>query len=104
MSNTKVPFEPANVKKCVCGGCPVQEKSDCVKELTDNEKEILKKTEFDEDDSKKLPYSYCSSGHATCPDLDWNKSCLCSSCAVWEKYNLAKAQPQLHFCRDGQAR
>jgi len=48
-----------------------------------------------------FPGPYCANGVATCKDFDFTKLCMCGSCQIFSKYNLAKAKPNLYFCRDG---
>jgi len=48
-----------------------------------------------------FPGPYCANGVATCKDFDFTKTCICSSCQIFSKYNLAKTKPSLYFCRDG---
>ena len=48
-----------------------------------------------------FPGPYCANGVAICKDFDFTKPCICSSCQIFNKYNLAKAKPNLYFCRDG---
>ncbi len=50
---------------------------------------------------EEFPGPYCAIGVATCKDFDFTKVCMCSSCQIFNKYNLAKAKPSLYFCRDG---
>jgi hypothetical protein len=48
-----------------------------------------------------LPGPYCVNGIASCKDFDFTKQCMCSSCQIFNKYNLEKAKPNLYFCKDG---
>jgi hypothetical protein len=48
-----------------------------------------------------FPGPYCANGVAICKDFDFTKLCMCSGCQIFNKYNLAKAKPNLYFCRDG---
>jgi hypothetical protein len=50
-----------------------------------------------------LPGPYCANGAAGCKDLDFSKMCICSGCQVFRELNLAKAKPNLYFCKDGKA-
>ena len=51
-----------------------------------------------------VPRLYCSSGKASCKDLELKQMCICGSCPVWHKFKLSGAKPTLHFCRDGSAK
>ena len=48
-----------------------------------------------------FPGPYCANGVATCKDFDFTKQCVCSICQVFNRNNLAKAKPNLYFCREG---
>jgi hypothetical protein len=51
----------------------------------------------------EIPGLYCSTGTATCLDLDPGKSCICGTCPVFSEYSLAGAKPVGYYCRDGSA-
>ena len=62
------------------------------------------------DDSSKMvpkaedmPGPYCATGFAICEDFDFSKMCICSECQVFKDFNLAKARPNIYFCKDGKA-
>jgi len=94
----KVPFALDNVGKCLCPGCPVQAQSKCVSGLKTTLAAALKDKPLKRE---KVPGVYCSTGKATCSDLDPKKSCLCGGCSVFAQFALAKGQPAGYFCRDG---
>ena len=48
-----------------------------------------------------FPGPYCANGVAICNDFDFTKTCICGSCQIYQKNNLAKAKPNLYFCKDG---
>lgn len=50
---------------------------------------------------EEFPGPYCANGVAICKDFDFTKTCMCGSCQIFNKYNLAKAKPSLYFCKDG---
>lgn len=106
-NNDKVPFSKDNVEKCLCAGCPVQVKSQCVRKESEKLGEILKKMEHDpiskEEAGKQIPKEYCSIGKASCKDLDPGQQCVCPNCPVWETYNLSDAKPMIYYCQDGRA-
>lgn len=99
-ASTKVPFTLDVVSKCLCPGCPVQSKSQCVAGLASGLNEALKKSPLKHGE---VPGAYCGAGKATCTDLDPKQSCMCGGCAVFARYGLAKGKPAGHFCRDGVA-
>lgn len=99
--STKVPFSAANVGKCSCPKCPVQSKSECVRGKLATIKESLAKTSLIRGE---IPGLYCSTGAATCTDLDPKQACLCGSCAVFGEYKLSAGTPVGYYCRDGFAR
>ncbi len=85
----------------MCPKCPVQAKSQCVASKLARITEALKMKPLKRED---IPGVYCSSGAATCADLDPKQSCLCGSCAVFSQYDLASHMPVGKYCRDGSAR
>lgn len=101
----KVPFAIENLKRCICGQCPVQIKSKCVKEKLDAAAKLMsdpKKAKV-MPKPKDIPRLYCSSGKASCKDIDANQMCICGSCAVWNEHVLADARPTMYFCLEGKA-
>ena len=50
--------------------------------------------------AEDMPGPYCANGAASCGDLDYSKTCLCSSCQVFKDFNLNKGRPMSYFCRD----
>lgn len=100
-NGTKVPFNAANVGKCMCPHCPVQSKSKCAADKLATIKVALAKKPLQQEE---IPGVYCSSGTATCKDLDPSQSCICGSCAVYNQHNLAAASPSAYYCRDGFAK
>ncbi len=99
--SAKVPFSTANVGKCMCPKCPVQAKSQCVSGKLATIKDALAKKPLNRAD---IPGVYCSTGTATCKDLDPKQSCMCGGCAVFGQYNLGAGLPAGYFCRDGFAK
>ncbi len=96
--STKIPFSTANVSKCVCPKCPVQSKSKCISGKLAKIKEALAKSPMNREE---IPGIYCSTGMATCSDIDAKQPCICGSCAVFSEYNLSTAKPAGYYCRDG---
>ncbi len=99
--SAKVPFSTANVGKCMCPQCPVQSKSQCAAGKLATIKDALAKKPLSRED---IPGVYCSTGTATCNDLDPSQSCICGTCAVFNQYNLASGKPVGYYCRDGFAK
>ena len=99
-AGVKVPFQAATVNKCLCPRCPVQTKSTCVSGKLSTFKEALKAKPPKKED---IPAVYCSTGTATCSDIDTKQSCRCGGCPVYSQYNLDSFQPVGKFCRDGAA-
>lgn len=97
---TKVPFTTAEVGSCLCPKCPVQAASACVKDKASSVQSALKKKHLQRAD---IPGLYCSTGTATCGDLDPSKSCICGICPVFNRYRLANGKPEGYYCRDGNA-
>jgi hypothetical protein len=67
MTSSKVVFNYGNVGKCLCPKCPVQSKSKCVSEKLGTISHALSKNPFLREE---IPGVYCSTGKATCQDLD----------------------------------
>jgi hypothetical protein len=99
--SSKLPFNVENVSRCLCPTCPVQEKSACVSGKLATIKAALAKTPLVRDE---IPGVYCSTGMATCKDLDPQQACLCGGCAIFGEYKLASGTPAGYYCRDGFAR
>lgn len=95
---SKVSMTIDNIKKCACPKCPVQANSKCVKGKLGGLKEAMMKNPLQKED---IPGVYCSTGTATCKDLDPKQMCMCPSCLIWSEYKLASGQPKGYFCRDG---
>ncbi len=96
--SAKIPFSTINVGKCMCPKCPVQSKSTCVSGKLVKIKEALAQSPMNREE---IPGIYCSTGMATCPDLDPKQACICGSCTVFSEYNLGSAKPAGYYCRDG---
>jgi len=94
------PFTASNVKQCICGSCPVQMNSQCIKEKHAAVKESLKKNPLQAVD---IPGDYCATGVAACKDIDTKQICICGSCPVFTDYQLATHQLMGYYCRDGMA-
>lgn len=94
----KVSMTIVNIKKCACSKCPVQANSKCVKSELGKLKEAMTKNPLRKED---IPNVYCSTGTATCKDLDSHQMCMCSSCLIWSEYKLTSRKPKGYFCRDG---
>ena len=99
--SSKVPFVGTNVAKCVCPKCPVQAKSQCVSGKLATIKDALSKSPLKRED---IPGLYCSTGKATCQDLNPSQSCICASCPVFAEFKLSSGKPVGYYCRDGSAR
>ncbi len=96
----KVPFNKTNITRCMCPQCGVQAKSKCAKGKLQSLADALKKTPLARED---IPEVYCSSGKATCQDLDGGQNCICGSCAVFSQFNLGRGVPAGYFCMEGAA-
>ena len=105
MADAKVPFVMGNLKRCICGQCPVQAKSICVKEKLDAAMKMMSDPKAAKRMPKpsEVPQLYCSTGKAACKDIDPDQMCICGSCAVWVEHRLADARPSMYFCLEGKA-
>lgn len=86
-----VEFTQDNVTKCQCLNCPVQAESVCAVD----EQRAMGTTPTPEE----TPKVYCSSGSATCDDLDFSKQCSCPTCSVWSENGLGNYK----YCQNGSA-
>lgn len=104
MTQTMIPgvtFTATNVGKCLCTKCPVQSKSQCVSTKLSTIGDALKQKPLNRE---AIPGLYCSTGTATCNDINTKQSCLCGGCAVFSENKLDKCEPVDKYCRDGRAR
>lgn len=102
--NSRVPYTVENIKKCMCPKCPVQADSKCVKDkLNSLTKELESAREGGVPEPQNVPGVYCSTGKATCQDLNPEEQCICYSCAVWKEYDLQNVKPVMYFCQRGKA-
>jgi hypothetical protein len=101
-----VPFTVSNIEKCMCSKCPVQAGSSCAQEQIGNLKNEMSNVHVPGNaapEPQKVPGVYCSSGEATCTDLDPNEECMCKTCEVWAGYCLERGTPMMYFCNNGKA-
>jgi hypothetical protein len=96
----KVPFTTAVIAKCKCPGCPVQAKSACTSGKLEGLTGALTVKPLNRE---SIPGAYCSTGKASCADLNHSQACACGSCANYSKFGLEKFTPGGHYCRDGSA-
>lgn len=100
----KVPYTSANIKKCRCSECPVQADSQCAQDKLKSSKQKMENMPAGEvPPPEDVPGIYCSTGKATCQDLDPDKQCICGTCEVWKEYGLKDSDPNNHFCHNGRA-
>lgn len=100
---SRVEFNMENIQKCQCPSCPVQAQSACVKDQMAKLQEMMQLVSAGAPDPPPnpddVPGVYCSTGTATCSDLDFNKNCMCPICPVWRENSLT-AQ---YYCEEGNA-
>jgi hypothetical protein len=102
--DSKVPYTLANIKRCMCPKCPVQADSKCAMDKLDNLLKGLESArEGDVPEPQNVPGVYCSTGKATCQDLNPDRQCICCTCAVWNEYKLGDGTPSMYFCQNGKA-
>ncbi|MDY9924842.1 MAG: hypothetical protein U2M67_00965 [Methanosarcina sp.] len=46
---------------------------------------------------------YCSTGKATCQDLNSDKQCIRNTCDVWKEYDLGESRSPQYFCQNSKA-
>jgi hypothetical protein len=98
----KVPFTVGNITRCMCPRCPVQTGSQCINEKLGKLDEVMESADK-APIPQEVPGVYCSTGAATCKDLDPSQMCICGSCAVWHEYKLVSRKPIYYFCTNGRA-
>lgn len=104
MNNIEIPFVSSNLERCMCSQCPVQAESVCALEKIGNIKTESKKLdEGNAPSPQNVPGVYCSAGEAVCKDLNPKENCICYTCTVWKENNLANAEIDNHYCRNGKA-
>jgi len=106
----KVAFTMENGMKCICSKCPVQAGSPCAQEKigkmmkADPPKGMAAQMTMQMPAPAEVPGLYCSTGKATCTDLNFKQMCICGNCPIWAENKLASGKPMGYFCRDGQAK
>lgn len=99
-----VPYARSNIEKCMCSQCPVQGDSKCAQDKLRSSGEAMKKMPGGEiPNPEDIPGIYCSTGKATCQDLNFDRQCICGTCEVWKEYGLEGVNPNNHFCKHGRA-
>jgi hypothetical protein len=92
-----VAYVQKNAARCLCYGCPVQKPSACAQEKIAAVSATLESA--DPPPAADLPGLYCSSGLATCEDLDFTGMCRCMRCDVYAENSL----DQWKYCQRGPA-
>ncbi len=108
-----IEFNMENIGKCQCPACPVQAKSGCAMGKLDD----LKKTMASDPPEtavateqevishpERVPGVYCSTGKATCTDIDTSQPCKCGDCDIYNENKLSEGEPGGYFCAQGKAR
>ncbi len=95
----EVAWTADNAKTCLCSGCPVQAASACVAGLQGKKAAAMAAGMDQMPAAKELAGLYCSSGKATCEDLDFSKNCLCMGCPVYRANGL----DEWKYCERGSA-
>lgn len=107
-----IEFNMDTIQKCKCPGCPVQAQSSCAmgkldelkKTMASDPPETAAATEQEIiSHPERVPGVYCSTGKASCPDLDPSKMCQCGTCDVWKENKLGEGDPGGYFCAQGKA-
>jgi hypothetical protein len=98
---TEVSYDLESYNRCLCGGCPVNRRSACVKQQEDALGSAFEAVEQGAPlpDPKVMPGIYCSVGKSACGDLQERLSCLCPGCSIHLSHDLRN----LHYCLKGSA-
>ncbi|MCO5384059.1 MAG: DUF2769 domain-containing protein [Methanosarcina barkeri] len=100
----EVPYARANIEKCMCSQCPVQADSKCAQDKLQSSKKAMRGMPgVGVPNPEDVPGIYCSTGKATCQDLNSERQCICNSCEVWKEYDLGEGMPSQYFCKNGKA-
>ncbi len=100
----KVTYTLSNIEKCMCSLCPVQADSKCAQDKLVSSKKAMEQIPRGEvPNPEDIPGIYCSTGKATCQDLNPDKQCICNTCDVWKGYNLGEGKTSQYFCQNGRA-
>ncbi|HEY3317398.1 MAG TPA: DUF2769 domain-containing protein [Coriobacteriia bacterium] len=119
-----VAYNADNVMKCQCTSCPVQGESACAMDKVHAMSGMMEKMrammaggqgmsgmsggmsgmseqhgEMMLPSAQDMPGMYCSTGTATCGDLDYTKGCICPTCAVYTDNQLDNTK----YCNKGSA-
>ncbi|NLN44883.1 MAG: DUF2769 domain-containing protein [Methanosarcina sp.] len=99
-----VPYARSNIERCMCSLCPVQADSKCAQDkLQSSGKAMKDMPEGEVPNPEDVPGIYCSTGKATCRDLNFDRECICGTSEVWKEYGLEEVDPNNHFCLHGRA-
>jgi hypothetical protein len=100
----EVPYVKENINKCRCPQCPVQADSKCAQDKLESSKKAMESMSGEKVPSPEdVPGIYCSTGKATCQDLNPDNQCICNTCDVWKKYDLGEGRPSQYFCQNGKS-
>lgn len=100
-ASINVPFTTENMIKCMCPECGVQSESKCVSDKMSKLNDALNSNPLERED---IPGEYCSTGTATCQDIDTGQACTCFDCPVYIEYKLDGGEPTCYYCQSGRAR
>lgn len=98
---SEVAYSLENFNRCLCGGCPVNRRSECTQQ---REKALGAMFEAMERDGtlpepEAMPGIYCSVGRSVCDDMSWRYACLCPGCSIHLRQGLGAT----HYCLKGSA-
>lgn len=118
-----VAYNADNIMKCQCTSCPVQDASACATDKKQAMSGMMDKmsamtgagqgmagmsggmsdqqgmSEMMLPSTQDMPGMYCSTGTATCGDLDYTKGCICPTCGVYTDNQLDNTK----YCNKGSA-
>jgi hypothetical protein len=106
-----VPYNVDTIMKCQCTSCPVQHESSCVMGKVQAMSGMMEKmrtmmmpgeqgmSDMMLPSAEDMPGLYCSTGTATCGDLDYSMGCICMTCQVY----LDNVLDNSKYCSKGSA-
>lgn len=101
----EIEFNLENLQKCQCGECEVQAKSECAQKGFKMLPEIIEgMKKGNMPNPKEIPGIYCGTGTTMCDDLDFDKSCNCVNCEIYQGNQLNQREPGEHYCKNGKTK
>lgn len=97
----KVLYNLENYNRCLCGGCPVNRHSECVRRREQALAPVFDSIETGVPLPKAMtmPGVYCAVGKSACEDLSERYACLCPGCSI----HIRRGSGAFRYCTNGSA-